>query len=328
MASIKTTYMGMEIPSPIIVASSNLTKSIDNIKILEDSGAGAIVIKSLFEEQVQKEMIDDSSREMGPSWHTEAYEYIQKMGMELGPNEHLNLIEEAKKSVKIPVIASLNCVNIDIWKKYAKQLENSGADAIELNISFITNNLYEKPEEIENRYFTILEEVKNSVSIPISVKVGPFFTSFGSFARELCNRGANSLVIFNRFYQFDIDVKNMKITGGNPLSTSRETSLPLRWVALLSGRINCEIASTTGIHEVEDVVKHILAGAQVVQVCSVLLKKSKTYIKELNNGLVKWLTEHNYNDINDIRGVLSFEKSNTPEIYERLQYIKAIVGIG
>ncbi len=328
MADISTTYMGMKIPSPVIVASSNMTRKLDNIKALEEYGAGAIVLKSLFEEQVQKEMIENSSGEMGPSWHTEAYEYIQKMGMELGPREHLSLIEEAKRSVNIPIIASLNCVNLDIWKKYSRQLENAGADAIELNISFITDDLYEPEDKIENRYFEIVETVKNNVSVPVSVKIGPYFTSFGNFARELCRSGADSLVLFNRFYRFDINIEKMEITGGNPLSSRDETSIPLRWVSLLSGRIDCEIASTTGIHEAEDVVKHILAGAQVTQVCSVLFKKGKEYLKELNDGLKNWLDEKGYSTVDEVRGKLSFERSNTPEAYERLQYIKAIIGIG
>ena len=327
MADLSTEYMGLKISSPIIIASSNMTKNLDNIKKLEEFGAGAVVIKSLFEEQVQKEMIDDMGKHMGPSWHTETYEYIQKMGIEMGPREHLKLIEDAKKSVKLPIIASLNAVNIDIWEKYSKQLENAGSDAIEANISFISRDLYEDPRSIEDKYIKIIETVKNSVSIPISVKIGPYFTSFGSFAREICHAGANGLVLFNRFYQFDIDIEKLKITGGNSLSSSSETNVPLRWVALLSGRIDCDLSSTTGIHEVSDVIKHLLAGAKTVQICSALYKNGKDYLKTLNDGLDSWLNSHGYSSVDDIRGKLSFEKSETPEVYERLQYIKAIVGI-
>jgi len=327
MANLTTKYMGMGLPSPIVVASSNMTKNSDNIKKLEEFGAGAIVLKSLFEEQVQKEMIDDIGKHMGPSWHTETYEYVQKMGIELGPREHLKLIEDAKKTVKIPIIASLNAISLNIWKKYSKQLENSGADAIEANISFISKNLYEDPENIEDRYFEIVETIKNSVSIPISVKIGPYFSSLGSFARELCSKGSDALVLFNRFYQFDIDIEQLKIKGGNSLSSSEETNLPLRWIALLSNRIDCDLASTTGIHSKEDIIKHILAGANVVQVCSVLYKKGKDYLKTLNEELNNWLDTKGYNKLDEIRGKLSFEKSKTPEVYERLQYIKAIVGI-
>ena len=328
MADLTTKYMGLKLSSPLVVASSNMTKNLDNIKKLEELGAGAVVLKSLFEEQVQKEMIDDIGKHMGPSWHTEAYEYIQKMGMELGPKEHLKLIEDAKTSVKLPIIASLNAVNIDVWKKYSKQLENAGADALEANISFISRDLYEDPGSIEDRYFKIIEAIKSSISIPLSVKIGPYFTSLGSFARELCRIGSDGLVLFNRFYQFDIDIENLKIIGGNHLSTSTETNLPLRWVSLLAERIDCDIASTTGIHEVSDIVKHLLAGAQVVQVCSTLYKKGIDYLKKLNGDLEQWLDSHGYSGIDEIRGKLSFEKSETPEIYERLQYIKAIVGVG
>ena len=172
-----------------------------------------------------------------------------------------------------------------------------------------------------------METIKNSVSIPISVKIGPYFSSLGSFARELCSKGSDALVLFNRFYQFDIDIEQLKIKGGNSLSSSEETNLPLRWIALLSNRIDCDLASTTGIHSKEDIIKHILAGANVVQVCSVLYKKGKDYLKTLNEELNNWLDTKGYNKLDEIRGKLSFEKSKTPEVYERLQYIKAIVGI-
>ena len=328
MANLSTNYMGIKLSSPIVVASSNMTKSLENIKKFEELGAGAVVIKSLFEEQVQKEMIDDIGKHMGPSWHTETYEYIQKMGIELGPREHLNLIEEVKKSVNIPVIASLNAISIDVWKKYSKQLEGSGADAIEANISFISRDIYDDAASIENRYYKIVDAVKSSVSIPVAVKIGPYFTSIGSFARELCRQGADALVLFNRFYQFDIDIEKQKIVGGNPLSSSEDTNLPLRWIALLSGRIDCDLAATTGVHKISDVVKHLFAGANAVQVCSALYKNGKDYLKDLNDGLNKWLDDHGYSSVDEIRGKLSFEKSETPEVYERLQYIKAIVGVG
>jgi len=327
MADLSTEYMGLKLKNPLIVASCSLSKQLDGIHRIADSGAGAVVLKSLFEEQIQKEMVEDIEQYIGPSWHYEAYDYVNKMGMELGPREYLKLIEEAKKSVSIPVIASLNCISTGWWKDYAKQIESAGADALEMNIAFLPDDIKKTSEEIEQIYYKVLEKVKGTIDIPIAVKIGPYFTSMAQFAFELGKRGASALVFFNRFYQFDIDIENMKVIGANYLSTSSEMNLPLRWIALLFGQVNCDLSATTGVHNGHSVIKLILAGAQSAQLCSVLYKKGVEYVSTILDETELWLDEHDVKSIADIRGKLSRQESAKPELYERLQYIKALVGI-
>jgi dihydroorotate dehydrogenase (fumarate) len=327
MADLSTEYMGLKLKNPLIVASCSLSKQLDGIHRVADSGAGAVVLKSLFEEQIQKEMVEDIEQYIGPSWHYEAYDYVNKMGMELGPREYLKLIEEAKKSVSIPVIASLNCISTGWWKDYAKQIGSAGADALEMNIAFLPDDIKKTSEEIEQIYYKVLEKVKGTIDIPIAVKIGPYFTSMTQFAYELGKRGASALVLFNRFYQFDIDIENMKVIGANYLSTSSEMNLPLRWIALLFGQVNCDLSATTGVHNGQSVIKLILAGAQSVQLCSVLYKQGVEYVSTILDEIALWLDEHNIKSIADIRGKLSRQESAKPELYERLQYIKALVGI-
>jgi dihydroorotate dehydrogenase (fumarate) len=327
MADLTTKYMGLELSNPLLVASCSLSKNIDGVKRIAESGAGGVVLKSLFEEQIQKEMVEDVEQYRGPSWHTEAFDYVNKMGMELGPREYLALIEEAKKAVSLPVIASLNCVSGGWWKDYAKQIESAGADAIELNIAYIPADVHRESGEIEKTYFSVLEKVKATLNIPIAVKLGPFFTSMAHFAYELCRNGASALVLFNRFYQFDIDLEKMAVSGANPLSSAQEMYLPLKWIALLYGRVNCDLAATTGVHNSESIVKMIAAGAQTIQLCSILYKKDVAYVQVLLKEFEKWLEEHDIGSLEEIRGKLSQQKSEKPELYERLQYIKALVGI-
>jgi len=327
MVDLTTRYMGLELANPLVVASCSLSKNLDGVKRVAESGAGGIVLKSLFEEQIQKEMVDDIEQYIGPSWHTEAFDYVNKMGMELGPREYLSLIEEAKKAVSLPVIASLNCVSAGWWKDYAKQIETAGADAIELNIAYIPADVHRASGEIEKTYFSVLDKVKSTLRIPIAVKIGPFFTSMAQFAHDMCRNGASALVLFNRFYQFDIDLEKMEVSGANPLSSSQEMYLPLKWIALLYGRVNCDLAATTGVHDSESIVKMILAGAQTVQLCSVLYKKDVAYVQTLLEECKNWLEAHDVGSLDEIRGKLSQQESAKPELYERLQYIRALVGI-
>jgi dihydroorotate dehydrogenase (fumarate) len=327
MADLSTKYMGLDLKNPLIVASCSLSKNVDGIKKLADHGAGGVVMKSLFEEQVQKEVVEDLEQHIGPSWHSEAYDYVNRMGMEFGPDVNLQVIEGAKKAVDIPIIASLNCVTPHWWKDYAKQLESAGADGIELNIGYLVTDVKTRSSDVENLYFRILEKVKSTVRIPIAIKLGPYFTSFAQFAYDLCSRGAAALVLFNRFYQFDIDVEAGKVKAGNPLSDPSEMSLPLRWVALLANRVNADIAASTGVHTAEQVIKQILAGANAVQLCSVLYEEGVGQITDILEGLETWMKKHKVKSLGEIRGKLSLQESDNPELYARLQYIKALVGI-
>ncbi len=327
MADLTTTYMGLNLENPLVVASSSLTRDVNGIRRLADNGAGAVVMKSLFEEQVKMDIADDLEQHIGSSWHSEAYDYVHKMGMEFGPSENLKLIEEARKAVSIPVIASLNCVSVNWWKDYAKQIESAGADGIELNIAYLAADVKKDGKEVEQLYYKILDKVKGSVKLPVAVKLGPYFTSFSNFAYELCRRGADALVLFNRFYQFDIDIEKRKIVGGNPMSSEPEMSLPLKWIALLSHRVNCDLAATTGVHTGVQVIKQVLAGARAVQVCSVLYKNGAEYIGTLLKEVTDWMDAHKVKSLDEIQGSLSQEESDKPELYERLQYIKALVGM-
>ncbi len=326
MSDLKTKYIGLELRNPVIVASSRLTKDIDGLKKLEDAGAGGLVLKSLFEEQIIMEKEELESQVM-PASHTEAYDYVSRLSMELGPKEYIRLIEDAKKSISIPVIASLNCVSAGWWIDYAKQLESAGADGLELNIGFIGYTTKHVSGDIEKVYYEIVQKVNEAVSLPIAVKVGSSFTSLPWFADQLSKRGCKALVLFNRYYSLDFDIEKMKVVPGNPLSTPLEMSLPLRWIALLYGRVECDLSATTGVHSGADVVKQLLAGASAVQICSVLYKKGPKYIETILQEIETWMKSNKFDVIDDFRGRLSQEESDEPAAYERLQYIKALVGI-
>jgi len=323
MSKLSTKYMGLELKNPLIVASSDLTSNIEQIKKCEEKGAGAVVLKSLFEEQIEietEELIDES-------WladHTEALEYIRGMSMSNGPSTYLNLIKKAREVISIPIIASLNCVSSRWWIDYAKQLELSGADALELNISLLPSDLKKSSEEIEQIYIDIIEKVTEEINLPIAVKIGPYFTSLARILNVFSEKGVSALVLFNRFYQLDINVKKLSLTGGNPLSSSNEMSNSLRWIALLSSRIPCDFAATTGIHTGTDVIKQILAGAKAVEICSTLYRNGLDQIGKILEEIDKWMVERNYKYIDDFRGKLSKKEADKTELYERLQYIKAL----
>jgi len=326
MADLSVTYMGLQLANPIVVSSSSLTNTVEKIKRCEDSGAGAVVLKSLFEEQIeaQTEEIEDDS---WPYPHPEAFDYVRQMGMRLGQDEYLKLIRDAKKAVKIPVIASLNCITPKWWNSYAAEIAAAGADAIELNIAILPTDPEHGTEEIEKTYVRIVEGIRRKVKLPIAAKIGPYFTSLPQITRELRHAGAAALVLFNRFYQLDIDIERMELTPGYHLSSPDEIYVPLRWVAILSTQVGCELAASTGIHDGKAVIKQLLAGAQVVQVCSNLYQKGMGRIKEMLNELSAWMDKHNYGTIEEFRGKMSMEVSEKPEYYERLQYIKVFVGL-
>ena len=327
MADLSTSYMGLKLRNPLVVASCSLSKNLDGIRRLADAGAGAIVLKSLFEEQIQKEIVEDLEQGIGPNWHYEAYDYVSRMGMELGPQDYLKLIEKAKKLVPIPIIASLNCVSSHWWRDYAKQLELAGADALELNVAYIAGDAARGAAEIEKTYYSVLEKVKQSVKTPVAVKIGPFFTSLAQVSSELTRRGASALVFFNRFYQFDVDIDKQKVVAGNTMSSPGEMHLSLRWIAQLAGRINCDLAASTGVHDHTAVLKQIMVGAKVVQLCSVLYEKGSAQLTKILDGVDKWLVKRGHAAIGDIRGAMSQKASENPELFERLQYIRALVGI-
>ncbi len=326
MADISTIYMGLKLKNPLLVASCALSKTAEGIVDCEEAGAGAIVIKSLFEEQVRAD-IEDIERSSQSFRHPEAIEYVEKMGMALGPREYLKLIEEAKRKTSIPVIASLNCVSSKVWVDYTRKLVNAGADAIELNISLMPSDPTLAGEDVDKVHVDITKKVSESVGVPVAVKISPYFSSLANVAFRLVRNGADALVLFNRYYQLDMDIEKLDIVPGYRFSTSAEMSIPLRWVSLLAGKIEADIAASTGVHDTAGVIKQLLAGATVVQLCSTLYVNGLERIETILKELPAWMDERGFVSIDDFRGRLSQLESETPEVFERLQYIKALVGI-
>ena len=326
MVQLSTEYMGLSLSNPLVVASSGLTNRVEGVVNCANAGAGAVVLKSLFEEQIQAETeeLQEHSWILG---HPEAFEYVRGMGMDLGPREYLKLIEDSKKAVSVPVIASLNCISPKWWVSYAKQIEAAGADGLELNISVMPSNPDRTGKQIEELHFRIFEEVRDRIRIPIAVKMGPYFTSIARIAEEFGRRGAGALVLFNRFYQLDIDTEKLEITRGYRFSTPEEMNFTLRWIALLAGRTSCHLAASTGVHDGAAVVKQLLAGATVVQICSTLYIHGIDRIGGILRDVETWMRRHRYSSVEQIRGKLSQTESDRPELYERLQYIQALVGI-
>ncbi len=326
MADLTTTYMGLKLKNPVIVGSSSMMQSLQGFRDAEKAGAGAIVMKSLFEEQIRAEIgeVDEISAQA----HPEEYNYlISELEMQYGADQYIQLIRQAKKELSIPLIASINCTTPKWWVQYAKQIESAGADALELNISIMPSDLYKTSLEIEKQYYDIIAEARKATGLPLAVKIGPYFTGMGVVARELCEKGADALVLFNRFYQFDIDINALEIKGANWFSHPNEMSLPLRWISILAGKIACDLSATTGIHDAEGVIKQLLAGATTVQVVSTLFLNKFGQIEKILNGLSNWMEKHGFTKIDDFRGKLSQAQHPTPDIFERLQYIKALVGI-
>ena len=350
MADLTTEYMGIELSNPLVVGSCGLTKSVQGVKEAADAGAGAIVLKSLFEEQIAAEVDALSSESHYPA-HTEAYDYLHGFGHAFGPSDYLRLVSEAKKSVSVPIIASVNCVTADRWVEYATKLADAGADGLELNVGFLPNDPLFDGSMVEDRHLQILSAVRAAVDLPVALKVGPFFSSFahlavklgkdrmkgapftvgwcgpGDIEQEVSWKAADALVLFNRFYQFDIDIESLQLAGGNPYSSSDELHLSLRWVSLLAGRINSDLAASTGVHNGQDMIKQILAGATVVQVCSTLYRNGLGQISSILDQLQEWMQSHNYARLDDFRGLMSHARSESPAEYERVQYIKALVGV-
>jgi dihydroorotate dehydrogenase (fumarate) len=317
--------MGLKLRNPLIVASCDLTNSADGVKKCSDAGAGAVVLKSLFEEQIAAET-RTTEKDMWLYGHSEAFEYVEKMGMAMGSREYLKVIHDAKTSSEVPVIASLNCISPGWWVNYAKQIAAAGADALELNIAVMPSDSKRTGQEIENVYLDIVGGLAGEIDIPFAVKIGSHFSSIAWMADRLARRGAAALVLFNRFYHLDVDIENMELKPGLKLSSPDEISLPLRWIGLLAGRIKCDLAATTGAHDAEGMIKQLLVGASAVQICTGLYLKGVEHIGKTLADLEAWMEKHGFSSIDDFRGKLGQEESRHPELFERLQYIKTYSG--
>ncbi len=323
---ITTTYLGLKLKSPIVCSAGPLSEKISNIREMEDAGAGAVVLYSIFEEQIEHDQLElDHHTSIHSESFAEATSYLPApFEFKLGPDEYLNHIRKAKEAVDIPIIASLNGKSAGGWIEYAKKMEQAGADAIELNIYKLAIDPNMSPDEVEKSYIDILLAVKMNTSIPIAVKMHPFFTSVGWMASHFDKCGAAGLVMFNRFYQPDIDLEKLEVVPNVILSTPMAMRLPLRWIAMMYGKINADLAATSGIYSAEDVIKMVMAGAKVTQMLSSLLKFGIGHIADVTTNLKLWMEEKEYESIEQMRGSMSYMNVDDPAKFERANYMKVL----
>ncbi len=326
MVDLSTTYMGLEIRNPLIAAASPFSKTLDNVRRLEDSGVGALVMYSLFEEQIIHESRElDFFLNQGTESYAEALTYFPELPKyNVGPEAYLERIREYKQAVHIPIIASLNGISTGGWVKYAKMMEEAGADGLELNIYYIPTDPAVSAQELEQAHFDLVRDVRKQVRIPLAVKLGPYFTSFPNLAARLVDAGVNALVLFNRFYQPDLNLTKMEVEPSLQLSDSADLRLPLRWVAILYQRIQTEFAVTSGVHTGTDMAKALLAGAQVVQVASEFIAEGPGRALGMLEELTIFMDTRKYKSIDQMRGSLSQQNVASPSAFERANYMKAL----
>ena len=323
---LSTNYMGLKLKSPLVPSASPLSRDIDTVKRLEDAGASAIVLYSIFEEQLAFEAEElDYFLTRGAESFSEALSYFpHQEDYNLGPEEYLQHIRKCKEAVGIPVIASINGVSTGGWIDYAKKIEQAGADGLELNVYFLATDLDSDARQVENQYRVILKAVKSNVKIPVAIKLGPYFSSMAKMAADLDTDGADALVMFNRFYQPDLDLESLEVRPGVVLSSSNDLCLPLRWIAILFGKIKASMAGTTGVHTGMDVLKLIMAGADVAQMCAVLLKNGPQHLSIILNEMKRWMEEKEYDSIEKMKGSMSQKSVAEPSAFERANYMKAL----
>ncbi len=323
---LSTSYLGLKLKNPVVPSASPLSHSLDSMRRLEDAGASAIVMYSLFEEQIAHETAElNHYLSYGTESFAEALTYFPESDdYNLGPEEYVGLIHKAKQSLGIPVIGSLNGVSTGGWIKYAKKIEEAGADALELNVYYIPTDPKLAGDDVENRYFEVLNAVKSTVRIPVAMKLNPFFSSLANIAHRLDAAGADGLVLFNRFYQPDIDLETLEVKPNVILSTPQALRLPLRWIAILHGRVKASLAATSGIHTALDVLKMLMAGADVTMMASALLKHGPEQIKTILADMDQWMLEHEYHSVQQMKGSMSQKSIADPAAFERANYMKAL----
>ncbi|MFZ1770226.1 MAG: dihydroorotate dehydrogenase-like protein [Caldilinea sp.] len=326
MVDLTTNYLGLKLKHPVVASASPLSDSLDKIKRLEDAGASAIVMYSLFEEQIVGEShLLDHYLSYGAESFAEALDYFPEMdSYNIGPNAYLDLLRRAKESVQIPIIGSLNGVSTGGWVEYARMIQEAGADALELNIYYIPTDPALTSAEVEEMYLDVVRDVKASISIPLAVKVGPFFSSFANMSMRLAKAGADSLVIFNRFYQPDFDLERLEVVPNLTLSSAWELRLPLRWVSILYGRVPVDFAITRGVHSYEDVLKSVMAGANVTMMASELLRNGVQRMGLIVQEVAQWLEDHEYHSLAQARGSMSQKNVAEPAAFERANYMKVL----
>ncbi|MEW5974808.1 MAG: dihydroorotate dehydrogenase-like protein [Acidobacteriota bacterium] len=325
--NLATTYMGFRLKNPIVPsACAPLSNTVPKVRALEDSGAAAIVLHSLFEEEILHESLEmDHYLSFGTESYAEALNYFpHNYRYSVSPDEYLEHVHRVKRAVDIPVIASLNGVSSGGWIDYARKIEQAGADALELNVYYIATDIDLPGIEVEQMYVNVLTDVNRAVSIPVAIKLGPYFSSMGHMAKRLVSAGAGALVLFNRFYQPDIDIEVLEVEPNLVLSSSVESRLPMRWIAILYGRIEASLAATSGIDSAEDALKMIMAGADVTMVCSTLLRHGPMRISDILKGMVQWMELHEYESVEQMKGSMSQRSCAQPAAFERANYMKAL----
>ncbi|MFO8235952.1 MAG: dihydroorotate dehydrogenase-like protein [Bacteroidales bacterium] len=327
MASLETTYLGFKLKNPIIAASSGLTDNIDSIKEFEQAGASAVVLKSIFEEEILVQLEKETTARNRQSFiYPETVDFYEDLASDDAFTEHLKLISDAKKAVSFPVIASVNCVSANQWMNYAQNLQDAGADALELNVFLMPSDFNKTCDENEKVYFKIIEELKRNIKIPISLKISFYSSNLGALIQQLSHSGIEGLVLFNRFYSPDININDFTLRPSYVLSDPAEIALPLRWIGIISDRSACDLAASTGIHDGEAVIKQLLVGAKVVQIASTVYKNGKSIITTMLEDISNWMDKKGYSSIEEFRGKLSQLKTDNPAVYFRTQFMKYFAG--
>ncbi len=326
MVDLNTSYLGLSLKNPVVASASPISKKLDGIRKLEDAGASAVVMYSLFEEQIVHESLAlDHFLNRGTDTYAESLTYFPDLQhYNVGPEEYLEMIRKAKAAVNIPIIGSLNGVSTGGWIDYAKRIEEAGADALELNVYYIATDINLTSQELEQNYVDLVKDVRNQVKIPLAVKLSPHFTALPNLSHRLIQAGANGLVLFNRFLQPDLDIETLEVTPNLILSNSNELRLPLRWVAILYGRIQADMALTTGVHTAQDVLKSIMAGASTTMLASALLTHGVKRISEILNDIQMWMETFEYQSIQQMKGSMSQRAVAEPAAFERANYMKAL----
>jgi len=325
---LKTTYLGLELDTPLVASASPLGRTIDGLHRLEDAGISAIVLPSLFEEQIEHdsyqvhEVMEQGAESFAETFGGFLPEYE---AYNTGPESYIELVRQARAELKVPVIASLNGFTTGGWVEYARRLGEAGASALELNIYFIAADMDETGSQVEQRYLDLVSAVREEIEIPLAVKVGPYFSSLANMARRLTEAGADGLVLFNRFYQPDIHLEDLEVVPDIHLSTSVELRLPLRWIAILKGRLETSLAATTGVHSGEDVLKLLLAGADVTMLASSLLRHGPEWTRSIEESVREWLETHEYDSVEQMKGSVSQASSPDPAAFERSNYMEALI---
>lgn len=326
MIDLSTDYLGLKLRTPLVPSASPLSQEIGTIRRLEDAGASAVVLYSLFEEQLRQEMMElDHHLSAATESFSESLSFFPHASeFRLGPEGYLEHIRKAKEAVKIPIIASLNGATVSGWTKFAKAIEEAGADALECNIYYIPTDPDLKSADVEQAYIDIVWAVKSAVSIPVAVKLSPYFSNLANMAKRLDEAGADGLVLFNRFYQPDIDLDELEIRPNVLLSTPQALRLPLTWIGILYGRLQASLAASSGVHDPQDAIKLLMVGANVTMLCSSLLRNGVNHIRHMERGITEWMEKHEYESVQQMQGSMSQVRCPDPSAFERAQYMRAV----